>query len=256
MTYTETKPSDNFKELIHSYWKFEIPLEFNHGRPFLFEVMPENKMSIVFVNVPHFKGATCLGIQAKRLQREIFPGSVFLGIRFNPWVSIDGLFDEKLVTSNQITPLPNHLHSFFPEINPTNISADFLDFELIEMGLSKLTKQFKVTSDTLVKYICIELENGLKIKDFSKNIPLSIRPIQKQFKKVTGITMTEYRNINKLRKTVEMIYTKQENITSASFSNGYTDHSHFMNTFKKYMLGTSLKNFLTQTETISIQSKN
>jgi AraC-like DNA-binding protein len=250
MTYTEIAPSEKFKELIHSYWKFEIPAGFNNGRPFLFEVMPENKLSIVFVNVPHFKGATCLGIQAKRMQREIFPGSVFLGIRFNPWVGIDGLFVEKLTTSNQVTPLSAHLHDFFSEINPTNIPADFSDFELIEMGLLRLAKQFKITSNPLVKYICIELEKGSKIKDFSKDIPLSIRPVQKQFKKATGISMTEYRNINKLRKTVEMIYTKQANIASASFTNGYTDHSHFMNTFKKYMLGTSLKSFLTQTDTI------
>jgi hypothetical protein len=79
MTYTEKAPSEKFKELIHSYWKFEIPAEFNKGRPFLFEVMPENKLSIVFVNVPHFKGATCLGIQAKRMQRESNP----LGITYS-----------------------------------------------------------------------------------------------------------------------------------------------------------------------------
>lgn len=250
MTYTEIAPSENFKELIHSYWKFEIPAEFNNGKQFLFEVMPENKLSIVFLNVPHFKGATFLGIQSKRMQREIYPGSVFLGIRFNPWVSIEGLFDEKLTTSNQVTQLPAHLLDFFSEINPNNIPANFLDYERIENGLLKLTKQFKITSDQLVKYICLELENGHKIKDFSKDIPLSIRPVQKQFKKVTGVTMTEYRNINKLRKTVEMIYIKQENISSASFNNGYTDHSHFINTFKKYMRGTSLKSFLNQTDTI------
>lgn len=256
MTYAETTPSEKHKELVHSYWKFEISANFNNGKPFLFEVMPENKLSIVFVNVPHFKGATYLGIQAKRMQKEIFPGSVFLGIRINPWVSIDGLFEEKLTTSNQVTAIPNLIPDFFSDINPMSMPSDFSDYELIEEGLSKLAKEYKVTSDPLVKYICIELDNGSKIKDFIKNIPLSIRPIQKQFKKVTGLTMTEYRNINKLRKTVEMIYTKQENIVSASFKNGYTDHSHFMNTFKKYMMGTSLKNFFSQMDTISHQFLN
>ena len=74
MIYTETTPSEKLKELIHSYWKFEISTDFNNGHPFFFEVMPENTLSIVFINVPHFKGVTCLGVQAKRMKQEIFPG--------------------------------------------------------------------------------------------------------------------------------------------------------------------------------------
>lgn len=251
MTFTEISPSDYLKDIVHSYWKFEIPPEFNNGKPFLFEVMPENKLSIVIVNAPHFNGVTCLGVQAKRMQKEIFPGSVFLGIRFNPWIGINGLFDEKLTTSNQITTLPYHVYNLFFGINPSNNPLDFSDFEQIEKSVANLAKKFTITSNALVKYICLELEDGAKIKDFIQEIPLSIRPIQKQFKALTGITMTDYRNINKLRKTVELIYRKQENIASASFVNGYTDHSHFINTFKKYMAGTSLKKFFSQTDIIN-----
>jgi AraC-like DNA-binding protein len=256
MNYTETAPAESLKEFIHSYWKFEIAAEFNNGQPFLFEVMPENKRSIVFVNLPHYKGTTRLGIQAKRMKREIYPGSVFLGFRFNPWVSIEGLFDDKPATSNQITIIPDQLQELFSEVNPFDRTSGFSDFELLEKGLLKLLKHVNITSDPLVKYITLQLENGSKIIDFIKEIPLSIRPVQKHFKKITGLTMTEYRNINRLRNTVELIYIKQEKITSASFQNGYTDHSHFMNTFKKLMLGTTLKNFLTQTETIRHQFSN
>ncbi|MBL7828465.1 MAG: helix-turn-helix transcriptional regulator, partial [Saprospiraceae bacterium] len=230
--------------------------EFNSGKPFLFEVMPENKLSIVFVNVPHFKGITCLGIQAKRMKREIYPGSVFLGIRFNSWVCIEGLFEEKLSTSNQISTMPNRLHDFFSEVNPASLAANFSNFELLEKGILDLSKHLKVTSDPLIKYISLQLEGGGKIHDFAKDIPLSIRPVQKHFKKITGVTMAEYRNINRLRNTVAMIYNKQQKITTAAFENGYTDHSHFMSSFKKFMKGSSLKNFLTQVETIKHQFSN
>lgn len=253
MTYTEIAPSDKFKELIHSYWKFEISPDFNCGRPFLFEVMPENTLSIVFINVPHFRGATCLGVQTKRMKREIFPGSVFLGIRFNPWVCIEGLFERKITSTNQITEFPTQLNYIFSDINPLNVSADFSDFHLLEKGLSKLQNQYKISTEPLVKYLCLKLENGTKINNLIKDVPLSIRPLQKNFKKITGMTMTEFRNINRLRNTVKQIYAQQAKITDAALENGYTDHSHFMNTFKKFMTGTSLKNFLTQTETISHQ---
>lgn len=253
MTYTEVAPSDNLKDFIHSYWKFEISADFNNGKPFLFEIMPENTLSIVFINVPHFKGVTCLGVQAKRMKREIFPGSVFLGIRFNPWISIEGLFKNKTLTANQIIEFPVGLHEVFSDINPCGISADFTDYHLIEKGLANLSKQYKISADPLVKYLCLQLENKNKINDFIKEVPLSMRPLQKRFKKITGITMTDFRNINRLRNTVRMIYTEQEKITNAAFKNGYTDHAHFMNSFKKFMVGTSLNSFLKQTEIIQHQ---
>ncbi|MDX2245967.1 MAG: AraC family transcriptional regulator [Bacteroidia bacterium] len=203
--------------------------------------------------MPHFKGVTCLGVQAKRMKREIFPGSVFLGIRFNPWVCIEGLFENKVTTANQIIEFPTYLHEIFSDINPYNVSADFSNYHLLEKGLFNLCNHYKITSDPLVKYLCLQLEQGTKINDFIKEVPLSVRPLQKHFKKVTGITMAEYRNINRLRNTVILIYTQQEKITNAAFINGYTDHSHFMNSFKKFMVGTSLKNFLMQTETIRHQ---
>jgi len=253
MIYTETAPSDHLKELCHSYWKFEISSDYNSGKPFLFELMPENKLSIVFINTAHFKGVTCLGVQAKRMKREIFPGSVFLGIRFNPWVCIEGLFENKLTSSNQILEFPASLYEIFSDINPSNLSVDFSDYQLLENGLSRLLNQYKVTSDPLIKYLCLQLETRNKINDFIREVPLSIRPVQKHFKIITGMTMAEFRNIHRLRNTVKLIYTQQEKITHAAFQNGYTDHSHFMNTFKKLMLGTSLKDFLVQTETIRHQ---
>ncbi|HRR09253.1 MAG TPA: hypothetical protein PLO56_11235 [Rhodothermales bacterium] len=84
MIYTEIAPSENLKEIIHSYWMFEIPKDYNNGKTFLFEVMPENKVSIVFVNYPHFNGIRCLGVQLKRMEKEVNPGSIYFGIRFNP----------------------------------------------------------------------------------------------------------------------------------------------------------------------------
>lgn len=253
MTYTETLPSDRMKEFIHSYWKFEISPDFNQGIPFLFEVMPENTLSIVFINVPHFKGATCLGVQAQRMKRELFPGSVYLGIRFNPWISIKELFEDKIKSANQVIPFPTRLNEIFADINPSNISADFNDFQLIEKGLVNLSNQYEIFADPLVKFLCLQLESQDKIKDFIHEIPLSIRPVQKHFKKITGMTMVAYKNIYRLRNTVKLIYLQQEKITTAAFDNGYTDHSHFISTFKKFMLGTSLKKFLSQTDTIKHQ---
>jgi AraC-like DNA-binding protein len=147
------------------------------------------------------------------------------------------------------------LDELFSDFDFSNKSVT-TDYKQIEKGLANLSNHFNITSDPLVKFICLQLDSGSKINDLIKDIPLSIRPIQKHFKKITGMTMTEFRNINKLRNTVRMIHSKQMNISHAAFENGYTDHAHFMNTFKKRMLGSSLKHFLAQTETISHQFPN
>lgn len=251
MTYTEKAPSDKFKELVHTYWRFEISEDFNNGSPFLFEIMPEHTVSIVFVNLPHFKRTNLLGVQTKRMKRQILPGSVFFGIRFNPWVCIEGMLENKIATTNDTVEVPELLDELFAEIKPRSMSADLSDVQVIEKSLSNLANHYKITSDPLVKYICLQLENGTKINEFIQEVPLSIRPVQKRFKNITGMTMVEFRNISRLRNTVKQIYTQQENITNAAFENGYADHSHFMNTFKTHMEGTTVKNFLAQTETIS-----
>lgn len=187
MQYTETTLASTFSDLILNCWKFEVP---EGGLPFIHETMPENTLSLVFINQPYYKGMRLLGPQTKKFQQQVYPGSVYLGIRFNPWVNFGNLFEDKSTLVNQTTTLPDCIRENFKELKPSDLSFNFSDYHLIEKGLLRLIARHNLTTDSLTKFICLQLESGIKIHELIKEIPLSVRPIQKHFKSVTGITMT------------------------------------------------------------------
>lgn len=251
MKYTETLPSSEFSELIANYWAFEVPPSAGEGKPFAHETMPENNVSIVFIHQPYFQGIRLLGPQIKMFKQQVYPGSVYLGIRFNPWVKMDGVIDSKAALINQTSASPEYLKEVFREIEVQTFGQEFPDYSLLETGLLRLIENQKVMVDPLVKYICLQLKKEIGIEALVKTIPLSIRPIQKRFKATTGISMSRFRSIDRLQKTVKMIYLEQASVTSAAHLNDYADHSHFLNTFRKYM-DSSVKDFLAHTEKIDL----
>jgi hypothetical protein len=64
MQYTETTLASTFSDLILNCWKFEVP---EGGLPFIHETMPENTLSLVFINQPYYKGMRLLGPQTKEI---------------------------------------------------------------------------------------------------------------------------------------------------------------------------------------------
>ena len=249
MQYTETTLGDRFSDLILNIWKFEIPEKAKH---FVHEIIPENTFSVVFINQPYYSGIRILGPQTKKNRQLIYPGSIYLGIRFNPWINISSIHGNKYTIVNKTMQAPAIVTEIFSEVKPNLLAFNFSGYHLIEYGLQRLIANKQVVTDSLAKYICIRLINDIKIKELIKEIPLSIRPVQKHFKSVTGITMTDYRNILRLQSTVKSIYLEKNSITDAAFENGYTDHAHFINTFKKYMDSTSMKDFFLMTDKISL----
>mgnify|MGYP000296465777 CR=1 FL=1 len=121
--------------------------------------------------------------------------------------------------------------------------------EFIERGLQRLVSHHQVQFDPLVKYICLQLSQHDKtVNEITKDIPMSIRPIQKHFKKITGLTMVEFRNIERLRASSKKIFYNKKGLSDTALEHGFTDHAHFIHSFQKYMLDVSMKTILAQTE--------
>lgn len=249
LNFSELSPSKDFNELVHCYWKFTIPKNYNNGLPFNYILMPENTVSIVFANLPHYQGPAYSAVRTKGLKEEIFPGSILLGIKFNPWVNVETLFDEKLKSINQIVKCSKDVQSYFEEIIPSQLEEAFTEKEFIERGLQRLVSHHQVQFDPLVKYICLQLSQHDKtVNEITKDIPMSIRPIQKHFKKITGLTMVEFRNIERLRASSKKIFYNKKGLSDTALEHGFTDHAHFIHSFQKYMLDVSMKTILAQTE--------
>ena len=102
--------------------------------------------------------------------------------------------------------------TFFEEVNFSKLKPGFENLSLIENCLEKLLSQTPIAKSELVQFICLELESGKPVSEIVKQIPLSIRPIQKQFKSITGITMKQYANIVRLAKYLAGDGSRKERI--------------------------------------------
>ena len=235
MKYQELSPSQSLQHIISNYWLFEIPENSSEQRLVHHEILPENTVSLVFIDIPHYQGIRILGPQLRKFQQDIMPPSRYLGIRFQPWISVKPLFLDKSSVINQIQDTDSSIASAFSSFFPSAFENGFPEIHLVERALQNYLKTCQIAKSDLVKFICLELQKGKTISEITEEIPLSIRPIQKRFKATTGLTMKQFANVVRMQKTWrEMILDKKE-FLSVILGNGYYDQSHFINAFQKMM---------------------
>jgi len=199
MKYTEYKSHIKLQDIIHKYWKFEVFEDNSISFPINHNTLPENKISIVIINQPYFNGIRILGPHLKNYNQHIVPNSIFFGIKLQPWITIGDLIIDKVDLVNSTCNAPDKIKKYFQSTLSEPIHIGFNAIELIETALLNLFQEVVISSNTMVKYICLELDKGKIISEVINDIPMSTRVIQKKFKTTTGITMKQYANINRQR---------------------------------------------------------
>lgn len=242
INYSEWLPCSALRDIVRNYWLFEIPERYNDGQSFEFELMPENYISMVFVRLQDTHLVTYSGIRTHSMIKEIHPGTTLLGIRFNPWISIPELFSNKQDTMNQVVVCDEPMQFLCRDMLAAFGNNFNENVAVIEQTLLQFQQRFSVEMNEIIKYICLKLDDpDHKIQDIVKDIPMAIRPIQKQFKQITGLSMIEYRNIGRLRETAKSIFFHNNSISYSAMVGGFTDHAHFIHSFQKYMKSKSFK---------------
>lgn len=243
MKFKEFLPSEKAGAFIRNYWKFDIHETQEQRFPFLHESLPENTLSIVLIKRGAFKGIRYMGIQTKKFQQEIHEGASLLGIRIHPWIISPELFPPKSNLLN-ITAAFQQQAAELEKILKTDWGEDGRELvHEVEHACLDLFEQYQLEENELIKYICLLLEKGHKVKDVVEELPLSIRPLQKLFKSSTGLSMKQYQDIARIRKTTIDLYTAQKDRYDILYTNGFFDQSHFINDFKRRM-DRSPKDFL------------
>lgn len=252
--YSELLPPTELNHLVRNFWLFEIPETIHNGRPFEFELMPELNLSMVFVKNPLKNVVTFSGVRNMHMKRMVYPGTMLTGIRFNPWVNIPSLFGNKLHTLNQVVECDEKIQDRYRHIMNTMDSQFDKNVEAIINELHNLEREHPVHCDEFVKYICFNLDgHEKKVSDILKDIPMSIRVIQKHFKQTTALSMIDYRNIGRLRESAKSIFFDQNSISYSALLGGFTDHAHFIHSFQKYMAGTRFKSYYQENKLVALK---
>ena len=90
-----------------------------------------------------------------------------------------------------------------------------------------------------IKYIEENYTEGVGVKELAKKIGVSASFLSRIFKKELGISMHEYLNQFRVLKAAE--YLKTHSVTECCYLCGFSDTSHFISVFKKYMKTTPMQ---------------
>lgn len=237
MMYQEFQPADDLKPVIAHYWKVAChEVTGQAPRPLDNETLPDNTISLVFINMPYLKGVRLLGPQIRNINREVFPGSIYFGVRFQPWISCPTLFQlERSKLINETVDTTIDFRAFFQTLSVEDFNPGFSNIPLFEADLRRLLHHHTLHKQDMIRFICVQLAAGSSIADIVHELPLSIRPIQKKFKAYTGLSMRQYATIHQLRETWRAILKEQQASLGTILDQGYYDQAHFINTFRKYM---------------------
>ena len=103
MTYIEHPSNNELKDIIQNYWTFEVLNNPSVTFPINHETLPESSVSLVFINQPYFNGLRVMGPHTLKYKQSLFPNSIFLGIKFQPWITIKSLTNKKTDIVNKTT---------------------------------------------------------------------------------------------------------------------------------------------------------
>ena len=231
MEFSEYAPSEVLKDLVHSYWVFEVK-DSGLSFPISHETLPENTCSIVIIKQPYFQGVRLLGPFTKKLEQPVFGDSIYIGVRIHPWITFETSVLDKLSIQNQTADSPDAfilLNDLF-ENNRLSFNQARLE-HILQIVFSKLV----LKEHDEIKFICTQLMKGDSISFVMEQVPFSIRVIQKRFKSIVGLTMKQFISNHRQRKLWVNRLNGEQFDSASIYRYDYYDQAHFINDFKKTM---------------------
>ncbi|MGR6874588.1 DUF6597 domain-containing transcriptional factor [Pseudomonas sp. HK3] len=214
--YTEAKPPQDLKSLVHSYWqiKTEAPLD----EDFTLHAIPDACINILF----NQKSADIAGITGLKISyAELNLGKNFnyAGIQFFPgvWQGNRNETKDSFVGSKYLGELP------LIGVNGKTANLSFADKLPIFTDLvSILVEQKIVVQNKIVQKILSNLDRVQSVSEMAEMVHLSPRQLQRTLKEATGFSPHDFLKVMRLQRSL-----KEHNV------NLYSDQSHFIRSFKK-----------------------
>jgi len=240
MAYQEFKPSKNLEHIVDSYWFFSSlePVESE-------KILPDGCMDIIFnfgalINSIATNAVGVSGMMTTFSDKTFDKNTDLFGVRFKPGMlsklTAFPLFEIK----NKIT----EASIVIPELNIETVEQlkelNSIDkkIQLIEREIMYILYTRVPSNNALVFSVIETLDNSplpISIENIAKSHCISLRQLERKFKHQVGVTAKEYDRIARFTKTKNNINTqKNKSLLSIALENGYFDHSHLTNEFKRF----------------------
>lgn len=259
MIYQESKPTKKLQPYIHSYWEFEVDPD-QYKKPFQHTILADGCISLVFITIPNqpLFDPMLVGPTIRNLEVKVFPGATYRGARFIPpspcgFFGITGLElrDKKIsaapyIKRLNIQPILDASHKdglFFERID--KVFEEYINAKSIEQNHSVFKTVQKI----------MKTDGNIRISEIVDSSPMSERHLQRQFKKLVGLTPKEFARIRRIRATVIQTMLEEQNPSEAIYKSGYFDRPHYNHEFS-LIVGknpSSFKKYIDQIKHIDVE---
>jgi len=140
----------------------------------------------------------------------------------------------KIDTIESLKEVDQDLDRFVDEITGNLAEGNF---EKLEDYLKKRFEIYYTDEDAKIIYDATkEMDRDQKISELAEKYNISVRTLERKFKKNTGLTLKKYQLIVRLNKLLEDIYMNENiNWSELALNHGFFDHAHMINVLKKYL---------------------
>ena len=110
--------------------------------------------------------------------------------------------------------------------------------EIISNLMRELITSNKVNENDNIQKAITRILNSkgqIKIKELLKELPLTERTLERNFKTYVGLSPKQFSKIIQFQSSLnQLTESKFQKLTDIGFDSGFTDQSHFIRTFKSY----------------------
>lgn len=236
MFYHEIAPSLEISHLVLSFWEFTVQSE--NPEPIIHEVFPDGCVLLFYyrnknadVNILFIKD-----LSLETAKTQIHAGDIYWGMRLAPSACA------KILRAN-----PSEIQS--QQLNESNSFTHLTDGLLEELSLCRNFKEaiktygkkikslgltVAETDEKIAEAVSIIEENRgeIKISEIAAAVGLSVRQLERRFRRNAGLSPKQYARARRIRATaINMLETAEMNWANRAAEMGFTDQAHLTHEF-------------------------
>lgn len=247
---TEYKPVEFLQPFVEVFWKADFNIT---KEPLLKQRVVPNGFAELIIhlsdhhcdlpiggNWSQSPDYTIIGLYTQPYEVRFSDLVNTFGIRFKP-EGIYNLFGVPAsLFSESYDDMESVLGKSFREYSSKMMDA-FTTDQMLRFTEQYLLKQLEKNNSelTYVNYAAEMIRNSdefKKIEEIPDKVYVSLRQLEREFKKKIGTTPKRYMRIARLNEVHKKLESKQElELTQVAFDCGYADQAHFIRDFKSFM---------------------
>ncbi|MEO1435591.1 MAG: helix-turn-helix transcriptional regulator [Bacteroidota bacterium] len=230
--YQEIQASKPLSGIIDAFWTYS-----NNPTDERFKVLPDTCADFIFDLQRN--QAFVSGVMTRFQCRELSKGTQLLGIRFKA-EQVKSLIKVPLCElTNRRIELSEVSLIWNASRRDQLLEAESISKQIrfLDNWLSTAFEQVDQPQDSLVRSIATGIRQSkgrIKVKEIAASNFISLRQLQRRFKKQLGLTVKEFTSLVRFTQAQKIISSRpSESLSTIAFEAGYFDQAHMTKTFQQ-----------------------